>query len=129
MVTKNVFLRQSQFRLAAEPWFCLKLARKLVMGKIRNQRTMLLRNHTEPPEASLREMKEMALRADSAGSPEELLGIEGNAARLYFGAFDGMLKAGDEAASPAASVSILKGVTAVPRATRSTHFSRSATAC
>jgi CRISPR-associated protein Cas1 len=101
MVTKNVFLRQSQFRLAAEPWFCLKLARKLVGGKIRNQRTMLLRNHTEPPEVSLREMKEMALRADSAGSPEELLGIEGNAARLYFGAFDGMLKAGDEAASPA----------------------------
>ena len=32
MVTKNVFLRQSQFRLAAEPWFCLKLARKLVGG-------------------------------------------------------------------------------------------------
>jgi len=62
---------------------------------------MLLRNHTEPPAASLREMKEMALRADSAASPEELLGIEGNAARLYFGAFDGMLKAGDQAESPA----------------------------
>ena len=31
--TKNVFLRQSQFRLAAEPWFCVKLARKLVGGK------------------------------------------------------------------------------------------------
>jgi len=101
MVTKNVVLRQSQFRLAAEPWFCLKLARKLVGGKIRNQRTMLLRNHTEPPAVSLREIKEMALRADSAGSPEELLGIEGNAARLYFGAFDGMLKAGDQAESPA----------------------------
>jgi len=101
LLTKNVFLRQSQFRLAAEPWFCLKLARKLVGGKIRNQRTMLLRNHTEPPAASLREMKEMALRADSAASPEELLGIEGNAARLYFGAFDGMLKAGDQAESPA----------------------------
>ncbi len=101
MVTKNVFLRQSQFRLAAEPWFCLKLARKLVGGKIRNQRTMLLRNHTEPPAVSLREMKEMALRADSAGSPEELLGIEGNGARLYFGAFDGMLKVGEDATSPA----------------------------
>ena len=50
MATKNVFLRQAQFRLAAEPWFCLKLARRLVAGKIRNQRTMLLRNHIEPPE-------------------------------------------------------------------------------
>lgn len=102
MVTKNVFLRQSQFRLAGEPWFCLKLARKLVAGKIRNQRTMLLRNHVEPPELAVREMKEMALRAETAAALEELLGIEGNAARLYFGAFDGMLKAEDEGESPSA---------------------------
>jgi len=101
MATKNVFLRQAQFRLAGEPWFCLKLARRLVGGKIRNQRTMLLRNHTEPPEICLRQLKEMALRADGAASAEELLGIEGNAARIYFGAFDGMLKAGDEAENPA----------------------------
>jgi len=100
MATKNVFLRQAQFRLAAEPWFCLKLARRLVAGKIRNQRTMLLRNHTEPPETSLRGMLEMAVRADAAERAEELLGIEGNAARLYFGAFDGMLKAGDKAETP-----------------------------
>ena len=100
MVTKNVFLRQSQFRLAAEPWFCLRLARKLVARKIRNQRTMILRNHVEPSELVLREMKEMALRAETAGGLDELLGIEGNGARLYFGAFDGMLKAGDDASSP-----------------------------
>jgi len=100
MATKNVFLRQAQFRLAAEPWFCLKLARRLVAGKIRNQRTMLLRNHIEPPEICLRGMIGMAARADAAESMEELLGIEGNAARLYFGAFDGMLKAGDKAETP-----------------------------
>jgi CRISPR-associated protein Cas1 len=100
MATKNVFLRQAQFRLAAEPWFCLKLARRLVAGKIRNQRTMLLRNHIEPPEICLRGMIGMAARADVAESVEELLGIEGNAARLYFGAFDGMLKAGDKGETP-----------------------------
>ena len=100
MATKNVFLRQAQFRLATEPWFCLKLARRLVGGKIRNQRTMLLRNHIEPPEICLRGMIGMAARADAADSVEELLGIEGNAARLYFGAFDGMLKAGDKAETP-----------------------------
>jgi CRISPR-associated protein Cas1 len=100
MSTKNVFLRQSQFRLASEPWFCLKQARRLIAGKIRNQRTMILRNHVEPSELSLRQMKEMALRAEIVTSLEELLGIEGNAARLYFGAFDGMLKAGDDASSP-----------------------------
>ena len=101
MVTKNVFQRQSQFRLAGEPWFCLRLARKLVSGKIRNQRTMLLRNHAEPEERVLREMKEMAGRADGAKSAAELLGLEGNGAKQYFGAFDGMLKAGESGDKPA----------------------------
>jgi CRISPR-associated protein Cas1 len=100
MCTKNVFLRQRQFALAAQPWFCLSLARQLTAGKIRNQRTFLLRNHIEPAPALLRGLREMADRAESAGSAEELLGVEGNAARLYFGAFGGLLKAepGEEVA-------------------------------
>ena len=92
LTTKNVFLRQSQFRLATEEWFALRLARKLVAGKIRNQRMMLLRNHVEPPKLVLEQMQEMADRAEKAGALEELLGIEGNGARLYFGEFDGMIK-------------------------------------
>jgi CRISPR-associated protein Cas1 len=94
--TKNVFLRKIQFRLADHEGFCLRLARRLVAGKIRNQRTMLLRNHIEPPAAALREMKQMAERAEGAAEMEELLGLEGNAARAYFGAFSGMIKAGQE---------------------------------
>lgn len=100
MGTKNVFLRRQQFRLAEEEWFCLRLARKLVAGKIRNQRVMLLRNHVEPEGRGLAEMKEMAAKSETAGSLEELLGIEGNAARVYFGAFAGMLKAEGEEAGP-----------------------------
>ncbi len=95
MNTKNVFLRRAQFRLAEEKWFALRLARRLVGGKIRNQRTMLQRNHVEPEAAVLRELKEMASRAEEAASLEELLGLEGNAARLYFGAFAGMIKTED----------------------------------
>ena len=34
----------------------------------------------------------MAARADECNSMETLLGLEGNAARLYFGAFSGLLK-------------------------------------
>lgn len=97
--TKNVFLRKAQFKFAGEEWFCLRLARKLVAGKIRNQRTMLMRNHEEPPGIVLEQMKAMALRADEAESLEELLGIEGNGARLYFGGFAGMLKAEEERAA------------------------------
>ena len=90
--TKNIFLRRAQFRLAEQDWFCLRLARRLTAGKIRNQRTMILRNHVEPDKRVLREMKEMAGRAERGDSLDELLGIEGNAARLYFGAFAGMVK-------------------------------------
>lgn len=91
---KNIVLRQQQFRAADDPALCLDLARQWVHGKIRNQRTLLMRNHREPSAESLRQLKRMAahaLRAESLGS---LLGIEGTAARVYFGDFAGMLKVG-----------------------------------
>jgi len=94
--TKNIFLRRTQFRLAEEEWFALSLAKRLVAGKIRNQRTMLQRNHIEPSEETLSGLKQMAEATEYADSTEELLGIEGNAARLYFRDFAGMIKAEDE---------------------------------
>jgi CRISP-associated protein Cas1 len=94
--TKNVFLRRNQFRLAEQEYFARGIARRLVAGKIRNQRTLLQRNHVEPGRRALAAMKEMADRAEGAGSLEELLGIEGNAARIYFGEFAGMMKPDEE---------------------------------
>ena len=98
---KNVFLRRSQFRLAEQEYFARAIARRLVAGKVRNQRTLLQRNHVEPKRATLAGLKEMAERAETAESLGELLGIEGNAARLYFGDFGGMIKP-DEAPGTAA---------------------------
>jgi CRISPR-associated protein Cas1 len=89
---KNVFLRRSQFRLSEQEYFALALSRRLVAGKIRNQRTLLQRNHVEPNRTTLAAMKEMADRAERARSLDELLGLEGNGARLYFGDFAGMIK-------------------------------------
>lgn len=93
---KNVFLRRSQFRLAEQEYFARAVARRLVAGKIRNQRTLLQRNHIEPSRGTLDGLKEMARRAEAAGSLDELLGIEGNAARLYFGDLSGMIKPDEE---------------------------------
>ena len=90
--TKNVVLRKAQIVLADQGWFCLRIARAIVSGKIRNQRTMLMRNHIEPSPIDLRELKRLSQDAETARSPEQLLGIEGYAARLYFGSFSGMLK-------------------------------------
>lgn len=89
---KNIYLRREQFRLADVPGFCLRLARALVAGKIRNQRTMLQRNHLEPPAAAINFLRAMIDEADHAESLESLLGIEGNAARVYFEHFAGMIK-------------------------------------
>ncbi|MGO9010630.1 MAG: CRISPR-associated endonuclease Cas1 [Bryobacteraceae bacterium] len=94
--TKNVFLRRNQFRLADQEYFARALARRIVAGKICNQRTLLQRNHVEPKKTTLAGLKEMADRAEIAGSLEELLGIEGNAARLYFGDFAGMMKVDED---------------------------------
>ena len=95
--TKNVFLRRSQFRLSEQEPFARKIAQRLVAGKIRNQRTLLQRNHVEPDRKVLAGMKEMAERAEGAASLEQLLGIEGAAARMYFGAVWGMMKPDEEA--------------------------------
>lgn len=92
---KNVFLRRDQFRRADSELFCLTLARDLVTTKLRNQRTLLQRNHVEPPAIALGRLKRLAAQAQEAGSLESLLGIEGSAAAAYFGAFDGMIKVED----------------------------------
>lgn len=89
---KNIYLRRDQFRLADVPSFCLRAARMLVSGKIRNQRTMLQRNHVEPPASALAFLKCMQEDSERAGSLETLLGIEGSAARVYFENFAGMIK-------------------------------------
>ena len=49
MGQRNVSLRRAEFRLADDREFCLLVARALTAGKIRNQRTLLQRNHTDPP--------------------------------------------------------------------------------
>lgn len=93
---KNVFLRIEQFRQAQDRVACLRLARQFVNGKIRNHRTMLMRNHLEPPPATLLRLKQMADAALQAEAMAELLGLEGNAASAYFEQFSGMIKAEDD---------------------------------
>jgi CRISP-associated protein Cas1 len=92
---RNSMLRRSQFRLADDEGFCLKLSRRLIAGKIRNQRTLLQRNHAQPPQQELRRLRQLAADAESTASLASLLGIEGTAARVYFGCLQGMIKVSD----------------------------------
>ncbi len=98
---RNVFLRREQFRRADDEAFCLRIAREIVASKIRNQRTLLQRNHVEPPARALDMLKRLASRAASAPSLEALLGIEGTAAHVYFSHVSGMLKVENDEEQPA----------------------------
>ena len=88
--SKHVELRRRQAGIAAQAG--LPVARRLVEGKIRNCRTFLRRNSRTDTGPVLPQLKRLADQAVSATSVESLLGIEGTAARLYFGRFAGMLK-------------------------------------
>jgi CRISPR-associated protein Cas1 len=90
LLHKNVELRREQFATAADRDRSLAVARALVAAKIHNQRVLLRRNGA-PEETTLLRLKELVRDAELATDDEQLLGLEGTAARHYFGAFASML--------------------------------------
>lgn len=84
-------LRILQYDTVKDDSRCLELSRAFVAGKIRNQRTMIRRSLGEKAKGILRSMALLHHRAERARSAEELLGIEGLAAKYYFEAFGEML--------------------------------------
>lgn len=89
---KNVELRLRQFETAQDEAASLAIAKRLVWGKIKNTRTLLRRNAREPVDAALLDLNHMARAAERAESAESLLGIEGNAARIYFACLNAMIR-------------------------------------
>lgn len=91
---KNVELRTAQYRTSFNEALCLRLARGLVAAKIANSRTQLRRNWKleDKPERLLADLKRIHRQTAQADSLENLLGIEGSAAALYFGNFRNVLK-------------------------------------
>lgn len=84
-------LRIQQHSTANDDQRCLQLSRAFVSGKIRNQRTMVRRALGALARATLQAMSLLEHRAQRAKSGEELLGVEGMAAKHYFEAFGEML--------------------------------------
>lgn len=84
--------RRNQVRRLDDPLACLELSRALVAAKIRNQRTLLMRNHESLRPLVAQQLADQATAAESAGSIDSLRGHEGQAAALYFANFAGMLK-------------------------------------
>jgi CRISP-associated protein Cas1 len=87
---KNVELRRRQAGLLHQAG--LPVARSMVNGKIRNSRTLLMRNSRSRDQRVVDSLKRLAADALEASRMESLLGIEGAAARLYFSQLGSMLR-------------------------------------
>lgn len=93
---KHPMARAAQFRVAADKQASLRLAAGLVEAKIRNQRTILRRNwkgEVATRDSILERLLHLARKTPAIGNAQSLLGIEGEAAALYFGAFERMIVA------------------------------------
>jgi CRISPR-associated protein Cas1 len=103
-VSGNVLLRREQYRWADLEERAAAVARSVVMAKIANSRTVLLRALREKPAAEGADDLEQAARRLArlletvAGTArlEGIRGHEGDAARVYFGAFDRLISVSKE---------------------------------
>ena len=92
---RNVEVRTAQYRMSFDETACLRFAKELVAAKIANQRTILRRNWRGSPEerqAALDRLLAARKSVDGAGTLATLLGIEGDAAAVYFRAFAGLIR-------------------------------------
>jgi CRISPR-associated protein Cas1 len=110
----NVLLRREQYRAADDGKRAASIARNMVLAKVANSRNVLLRaarengrggdgevdsnglvEAAERLAGSLRELEREPFFAQG-GTVDSVRGIEGDAARVYFGVFDALLATGEE---------------------------------
>ena len=100
-VSGNVLLRREQYRRADDSSFCADVARAIVLAKIANSRSVLLRAVRDHPDKV--DMSALDQAADDLsrisqsleGTPDldAIRGREGEAARVYFACFDHLIVA------------------------------------
>ena len=92
MAHKNVELRIRQYATAANAATALPLARRFVVGKIKNCRTLLRRHMKDDTQRLLPSLADHVQKAEAAGEMATLLGVEGMAAKLYFSGLASLFK-------------------------------------
>jgi CRISPR-associated protein Cas1 len=98
-VSGNVLLRREQYRRADDPAFSASVATACVLGKVANSRTALLRalrDHgekidTEALQETINHLGTAIRRLQGGLELDEVRGVEGDAARAYFGALDHLI--------------------------------------
>lgn len=95
----NVLLRQTQYRVADDPWQSCRYARGFVLGKVYNARWVLERaTRDHPQRVPVEDLKRSASQLAAAlplietcDDPAQLLGLEGEAAQRYFDCFNALI--------------------------------------
>ena len=95
--TGNVLLRRAQYRWADDEEKSVSIARLMVAAKIANGRSVLMRevrNHGENAaiESAIKHMATSLRRVRTASTVAETMGMEGDAANIYFGVFNELLR-------------------------------------
>jgi len=99
-VSGNILLRQAQFRCAENAGQALEIARACVAGKLRNCRYVLLRGARDSRDAGDIDRLRQAARLltghirklPQAADADALRGLEGDGARVYFGALPALIR-------------------------------------
>lgn len=103
-VSGNVLLRRRQYRVADEESGSASIARAVVLAKVANCRTVLLRAARERAEdegkqamdaAALR-LRRILEEIGKGDSVDRIRGHEGDAARIYFDVFDHLILTGKD---------------------------------
>jgi len=95
--TGNVLLRREQYRWADDEKKSVSIARLVVAAKIANCRSVLMRevrNHGKNSaiEAAIKHLAVSLRRVQNTASVPETMGMEGDAASVYFGVFNELLR-------------------------------------
>lgn len=103
-ISGNVLLRRAQYLTSDSP---ADIVKSIVMGKIANQRAVLmraLRDYGDEFEAQIKEKIDFTVKRlghtlshinHETPDTETLRGMEGDAARLYFGVFDSLIRSSE----------------------------------
>ncbi len=87
---KNIPLRHQQYARTQDKAFCLEVARAIVGGKLRNQRTLarrLCRSRTGLDRSPIERISQAIKELKTAGDLNSLRGLEGAGAQAYFQVF------------------------------------------
>jgi CRISPR-associated protein Cas1 len=98
-------LRRQQYRTADDAIAAAAIARNIVLAKIANARTVLLRGARERPDGpaatalrlAAERMAQSLSEAENARDADRLRGVEGEASRIYFEVFNHLLTTDDPA--------------------------------